>query len=266
MTPKQRRSRIRWLFAGLTLLAFYGVIALKAPSTADRMLFHPSYGSMPVPSGGFFIPQADGKKLSAVYLPNPQARFTLWYFHGNAETIADTMPRLRAFHDLGFAVFSVDYPGYGLSEGWPSEESIYAASRTAFAYLETELKTPPPRIVLYGRSLGGGPAVEVAAHEPVAGLVLESAFTSAFRTVTHWGVLPFDRFQNINKIPNVRCPVLIMQGREDRVVPFSHGEALLAAAPGRKSHLWVDLAGHNDVIEYAGESYWNALREFIRGL
>ncbi len=266
MTPRQRRQRNRRLIAVAVLIALYGLAALIAPRIADGMLFHPGYGSMAVPPGGFYIPQADGKKLSAVYLPNPQARFTLWYFHGNAETIADKMPRLRAFHDLGFAVFSVDYPGYGLSEGWPSEASIYAASQTALTYLGKDLETPPHRLVLYGRSVGGGPAVELAAHENVRGLILESAFTSAFRTMTHWGVLPRDRFQNIKKLPNVRCPVLIMQGREDRVVPFSHGEALLAAVTGRKSHLWVDLAGHNDVIEYAGDAYWKTVREFERGL
>lgn len=266
MTPRQRRQRNRRLIAAAVVLVLYGLAALIAPRIADDMLFHPGYGSMAVPPGGFFIEQANGEKLSAVYLPNPAARFTLWYFHGNAETIADAMPRLQALHDFGFAVFAVDYPGYGRSEGWPSEASFYAASRTALEYLEKELKTPPQRLVLYGRSVGSGPAVEVAAHEDVKGLVLESAFTSAFRTMTRWRLLPNDRFENLRKIPNVRCPVLIMQGRDDRVVPFYHGEALLAAVPGRKSHLWVDLAGHNDVLEYAGENYWNALREFERSL
>jgi fermentation-respiration switch protein FrsA (DUF1100 family) len=266
MTPRQRRQRIRRWITAAVLVALYGLAALIAPRIADGMLFHPSAGTMEMPPGGFYIPQSNGEKLAAVYLPNPSARSTLWYFHGNAETISDAMPRLQAYQKIGFAVFALEYPGYGRSDGWPSEASIYASSRTALSYLEKELKTPSSQIVLYGRSLGGGPAVELAAHENVKGLVLESAFKSAYRIMTHWGVLPFDRFENIRKMPNVRCQVLIIQGRSDGVVPFSHGQALLDEVRSRKSHLWVDGAGHNNVLELAGDEYWKALREFEQGL
>ncbi|HET7535955.1 MAG TPA: alpha/beta hydrolase, partial [Candidatus Didemnitutus sp.] len=122
------------------------------------------------------------------------------------------------------------------------------------------------RVILYGRSLGGGPATDLAAKEPVAGLVLESAFTSVFRVMTRWPLLPGDQFCNAKKLPSVKCPVLVMHGRLDEVIPFHHGETLLAAAPGKKSHLWVDGAGHNNLLAIAGDAYWQALLPFCAGL
>jgi fermentation-respiration switch protein FrsA (DUF1100 family) len=248
------------------LAVVYGLAAGLANVVSDGMLFHPEYGSHVLPPGGFFIRGKEGAKLSAVYLPNPAARLTLWHFSGNAEDLGDVTPRLQALRQQGFAVFAVDYPGYGFSQGRPTEPEIYAATQTAFAYLRDELKVSPQRLVLHGRSLGGGPAVDLAAREPVAGLIVESAFMSAYRVMTHWPVLPGDKFRNLRKMNSVRCPVLVIHGREDRVVPFAHGEALLAAVPGRKAHLWVDLAGHNDVLPWAGDAYWQAIRNFARDL
>lgn len=204
--------------------------------------------------------------LSAVFLPNPSARYTLWYFHGNAEDLGDIEPRLRALRDLGFAVFAYDYPGYGRSGGRPSERSITQASRAALVHLRQVHGVTPERIVAYGRSLGGGPAIELAVNEPVAGLILQSAFTSVYRVMTRWPLLPFDKFENLRKIDRVRCPVLVMHGRDDEVVPFYHGEALFAAIRAPKAHLWSDRAGHNDFEWIEAEAYWSALRKFAAGL
>lgn len=259
----------RWLLLRIAgyAVGLYLLSAVSACTVADGMLFHPEASTRAKPRGGFILPAKDGSpQLSAVYLPSKDARLTLWYFHGNAEDLGAVMPRLEAYRDLGFNVFAVDYPGYGLSGGKPTEESIYAASRVALDYLRDELKTPPAKLVLYGRSVGGGPAADVASHEPVVGLILESAFTSAYRVVTRWPLLPGDQFQNLRKMTHVRCPVLLIHGREDQVVPFHHGESLLAAVRGRSSHLWVEQAGHNDLLDWAGDRYWQALRDFTQTL
>jgi hypothetical protein len=262
----RRRGRRRWIGFALAAAAFYGLAALWAHAVSDGMMFHPEYGSRAAPPGGFFIRQTDGTKLSAVYLPKPGARFTLWYFHGNAEDLGDIAPRLQALHKLGFAVFAVDYPGYGLSGGKTNEAGIYASTQAALGHLRDRLKITPPQLVLYGRSLGAGPAIELARREPVAGLVVESAFMSVYRVMTHWPLLPGDKFENLRKLPAVHCPVLVIHGRDDQVVPFMHGEALLAAVTGRRRHLWVDFAGHNDLLQSAGENYWRTLRDFAREL
>ena len=91
---------------------------------------------------------------------------------------------------------------------------------------------------------------------------MESCFTSAFRVVVPIPILPFDKFRNLDKIKKVNCPVLVMHGKADEVVPFSHGQKLFAAAGEPKRYLWVDEAGHNDFIWVAGDRYSSTLREF----
>lgn len=251
-----------WPIRLLVLAGVYVALAALAHMLSGPMMFLPNYGSRRAPEGLLRIPLANGGSLAALYLPNPTARHTLWFFHGNAEDLGDLEPFLREIHRQGFAVFAVDYPGYGLSTGTPSESSIFETTNAASRYLQDTLRVPLARTIVYGRSLGGGPAVELASREPVAGLVLQSAFTSAYRVMTRWPLLPFDKFENLRKLPRVACPVLVMHGRRDEVVAFSHGEALFAAAHAPKSHLWVDGAAHNDFLDFAGEGYWQALRKF----
>jgi hypothetical protein len=264
--PADTKILMAWAVRLAVLGGGYALIVAYAYYFSDPQMFFPSMGSGREPADMVRIPMPDGTKLAAVYLPNPTARHTLWFFHGNAEDLGDVEPLLQEYHRRGYAVFAFDYPGYGLSGGSPSEPALYSATRTAAVYLHDTLKVPAERVILAGRSLGAGPAVELALHEPVAGLVVQSAFMSAYRVMTRWRLLPFDKFENLRKIPRVRCPVLVMHGREDEVVASAHGEALFAAAPEPKRHLWVEAAGHNDFAEICGERYWQALREFAQSL
>jgi len=204
---------------------------------------------------------ADGIRIAALHLPNPSGDYTLLYSHGNAEDLGAVRPLLVRLRAIGFSVFAYDYRGYGASEGRPSERGAYADIDAAYAYLTTALGIPPARIIAYGRSVGSGPAVDLAARRPIGGLVVESAFTTAFRVLTRVPLLPFDRFRNIDKIGRVRCPVLVMHGRADEVVPLAHGEALWRAAPQPKRFLWADGAGHNDFWQVAGSEAAHALGE-----
>jgi pimeloyl-ACP methyl ester carboxylesterase len=251
---------------GRWLLLAYVIVAVGAHFYAASALFQPAYGSRAEPAGLLRIPQPQGEPLAGVYLPNPKAKYTIWFFHGNAEALGDTMPFLEAMRAHGYAVFAFDYPGYGLSAGEPTEESVNAATLAAAFYLRHTLRVPLTQVVLYGHSLGGGPAVELAAQVPVAGLVLQSAFTSVYRVMTHWRLLPFDKFENLAKIGHVSCPVFVMHGTFDRVVPFHHGQALFQAVPGRKAALWIDTAGHNNFLQVAGARYWAGLKHFTESL
>jgi abhydrolase domain-containing protein 17 len=245
----------------LVVLA-YLVLLVAAPLLAPSKLFYPHLASRAAPEGLRVLKTPGGGALAVWHLPNPAARFTLWVFHGNAESLADIEPWLRDLHRAGFAVFAADYPGYGRSDGEPSENTIYGSTRVAREFLRGELKVAAADTILYGRSLGGGPAVQAATEERVAGLVLQGAFTSVFRVVTRWPLLPFDQFRNASKLPRVAAPVLVMHGGRDEVIPFAHGEALFAAARGPRQHLWVAAAGHNDFVRVAGDAYWAALRDF----
>jgi fermentation-respiration switch protein FrsA (DUF1100 family) len=112
--------------------------------------------------------------------------------------------------------------------------------------------------------VGSGPATELAARVPVGGLVLESAFVSTFRVLTKVPLLPFDRFPNLRHLRQVRCPVLVIHGTEDEVIPVSHGRRLYAIAAEPKESLWVEGAHHNDVPLVGGTRYWAALTAFTR--
>ena len=102
----------------------------------------------------------------------------------------------------------------------------------------------------------------LATKEKFAGLILEGPFTSAFRVVTRKKILPFDKFDNLARIDKVECPLLIMAGEADDIVPSWHGKKLFEKANDPKMSLWVEGAGHNDLLWVAGEKYWVALGEF----
>jgi abhydrolase domain-containing protein 17 len=128
--------------------------------------------------------------------------------------------------------------------------------------LTKELKIPPNKIIVYGRSVGGGAATELATLHPIAGLVLESTFTSAFRVVLPFPLLPFDKLTNLDKLAKVHRPVLIMQGQSDRTIPVQHGHILYKAALEPKMSLWIAEAGHDDFTVVAGNRYQQALLSF----
>jgi fermentation-respiration switch protein FrsA (DUF1100 family) len=240
-------------YASLVPVAWFG---------ADRLIFLPPPATYEASPDLLALETADGGRIAAVHLPHPDARYTILVSHGNAEDLGMIEPYLRVLHGLGFGVLGYDYRGYGRSDGRPSEEATYRDIDAAWDYLVERARIPPARIILLGRSVGGGPSVDLAARRPVGGLVLESAFVSTFRVLTRVPLLPFDRFRNLDKIGRVRCPVLVMHGTEDTIVPAWHGRALYEAAPGPKRALWVEGAGHNDFMLVAGARYGRALRDF----
>ena len=223
----------------LLLLAIIGYLALVALALlSDRVIFQPHPSSYRLsdlqqsPDGirPLTIPSGD-VRIAAFYLPNPAARYTLLFSHGNAEDIGDNLPFFRELRRRGFAVFAYDYRGYGESGGVSSESSFYQDAQAAYEYLAGALQTPPERIIVHGRSLGSAAAIDLAARHPVAGLIAEAPFLTAFRVLTRVRLLPWDKFDNASRIGRVRCPVLIIHGRSDGVVPWWHGERLSPACP-----------------------------------
>lgn len=241
------------------LVAGYLCLSLYACVMADHIIFQPQPVSYADSPDVIKIPVDDGQHISAVYLPNADADLTILFSHGNAEDIGDAADFLRALHDHGFAVFAYDYRGYGTSDGKPSEAHTYRDADAAYDYLTGPLGVPPGRVIVYGRSLGGALACYLAAEHPVGGLVLQSAFVTAFRVVTRIPLLPFDKFRNLRRIRKVHCPVLIIHGTADRVIPDWHGRKLFAAAPEPKAFLSLDGADHNDLVWRTFPEYWQAL-------
>ncbi|MBZ5522660.1 MAG: alpha/beta hydrolase [Acidobacteriia bacterium] len=207
-----------------------------------------------------------GLSISALYLPNPEARYTLLVSHGNAEDLGDDRYWLEGLRQAGFGVFAFDYEGYGTSQGKPSEQGAYEDEDAAYDYLVGVLGVRPDRLVIFGRSIGSGPAVYLASRKPAAALILQSPFVSAFRVLTHVPLLPFDRFPNYKRIGHVRCPLLVIHGTADSVIPIWHGQKLYDLAREPKNHFWVPGADHNDLDAVAGESYGKALQKFATSL
>jgi abhydrolase domain-containing protein 17 len=246
----------------LISIIVYSFLFLFALFYSDRLIFQPQVSSYKDTDEIIKLSSKDGVKISALYLPNSKATFTILYSHGNAEDLGDLLPILRAIRDTGFSIFAYDYQGYGTSQGMPSESNTYADIDAAYDYLINNLKISPGKIISFGHSVGGGPAIDLAVRRPVAGLIVECSFTTAFRVLTRITLFPFDRFNNIKKIREVRCPVLIIHGKEDQVIPSFHGERLFEAANEPKHLLLIDNADHNNILWKAGDLYSKTLSDF----
>jgi pimeloyl-ACP methyl ester carboxylesterase len=231
---------------------------------AERMIFQPH---APGYTDATLVPTADGDSIATVWLPNPDARYAILYSHGNGEDLGDLrgfLPRLR---DAGFSVLAYDYRGYGMStRRAPTERRAYADIEAAYLHLTRTLGVPPERVIIHGRSLGGGVASELASRRTAAALILESSFTSAFAVVSPRRIFPFDRFGTEARLERVRRPVLVIHGTRDEVIAFAHGARLFARANEPKQRFWVEGAGHNDLVHVAGDAYWRTLRAFAATL
>jgi abhydrolase domain-containing protein 17 len=271
MTNGNRKNIKRLLFGEFSLkrlmgsiIFIYAFLCFYAFFFSERLIFQPPPASYQDSSEIIKVTSANGVKISAVYFPNPQAKYTILYSHGNAEDLGMILWVLRDIRDSGFAVFGYDYQGYGTSQGKPSEYNAYRDIEASYSYLTQQLGVPAKQILLYGRSVGGGPAIDLASRQTVGGLVVESSFVSAFRVLTKIPILPFDKFANIDKIGKVKAPVLVIHGKLDRIVSFWHGERLFAAVKAPKLNFWVDGADHNDLMEIAGDRYSETLQKFAK--
>ena len=240
------------LYVALLILSFF----------SDSLIFQPHPSSYQDNAGILKLTTRKGKKISAMYLPNPTARFALLVSHGNAEDLGDDRFWLEDLRQIGFSVLAYDYEGYGTSGGQPSEQAAYDDEDAAYDYLTSILHIAPDHVIIFGRSVGSGPAVHLAARRSVAGLILQSPFVSAFRVLTRIQLLPYDKFPNSKDIRNVHCPVLIIHGDSDTVIPPWHGRKLFALANEPKRFVPVPGADHNDLDAVAGKTYAAILQEF----
>ena len=212
----------------------------------------------------------DGTKLHGWFFPLPGKSPVILFCHGNAGNISHRLDNIRKLLEHGFQVFIYDYRGFGRSKGRPSRKGVYLDGLAAYDYLRNRLGISPDRIILFGRSLGGAVATEIALKRKVQALILESAFTSTkdmAKTMPLFALLsPFlpAHYDNLKKIERITVPKLIIHGNRDEIVPFSMGERLFQAAPEPKIFHAVKGAGHNDTWVIGGKEYFETLTKFIR--
>lgn len=245
-----------------SVIFIYLCLAIFAFFWSDRMIFQPQRPTYEDTEDIIKLELGGGQTISAIHLESPEARFTILYNHANAVDLGDIRPFLEAYRDLGFSVFSYDYPGYGTSPGKPTTANAYASVDAAMDYVVDELGVKPGNIIVHGRSVGGGPALYLAQTRDVAGVVVESSFVTAFRTATHVPLLPFDKFRNIRRMAEVNCPVLVIHGLQDGIIPPWHGEELFEKAKEPKTSCWLEGTSHNRMPPEDAEKYWAALVGF----
>ncbi len=211
---------------------------------------------------------ADGIKLHGWWVPVRQPRGAVLIMHGNAGNISHRIGYLTMFSRLGYSVLVFDYRGYGKSDGHPDEEGTYRDAEAAWQHLTVARKVPVRDIVMVGESLGGGIATWLALKHPPRALVLASTFTSVPDLgaqiypwlPVHW--LARIRYENLARIGQIDAPVMIAHSRDDDVIPFTHGEALFAAAREPKEML-VLAGGHNEGFIFARDTWINAVAGFL---
>jgi hypothetical protein len=248
------------------ILIVYCLLAIVVYFASDFMLFPSPKSSYQDTSDIIKLITPDGKRISAIYLKNPKAEYTILFSHGNFEDIGTIMPLLEEYVKHGYSVFAYDYHGYGTSEGSSNEAKSYLDINAAYQYLTQSLHISPTHIILHGRSLGSGPSLDLAIREPIGGLILESPIYTAFRVMTKIPLFPIDKFRNDQKITQLKVPVLIIHGTQDEVVAFWHGEKLYERATSPKTLLRVERAGHNNVVAIAKDRYWQAINKFVDSL
>ena len=237
------------------------------------------YSGMPEAVRELYLSVANGaatERIHAWWWPaaDPDAP-ALLYLHGARWNLTGHLNRISQLHDFGFSVFAIDYRGFGKSDGeLPSEESVYEDARVGWAWLVARQPAPARRFI-YGHSLGGAVAVELASDlakggPGAQGLIVESSFTSLADMAAEVtkGFLPASlmltqKFDSLGKIGQVRMPVLVVHGAQDRFVPPRFSEALHAAAPEPKKLLLVENGSHNNSMWVGNGEYQRAIVELF---
>jgi fermentation-respiration switch protein FrsA (DUF1100 family) len=204
----------------------------------------------------WFLPQTAGR----VTEPAPAVIFA----HGNGELIDFWPHELKKLSRLGIGVLMVEYPGYGRSKGSPSQKNITEAFTGAYDVLVTREDVDSSRIVLLGRSVGGGAVCRLAANRPSAALILMSSFIS-IRSMASKYLVPYflvrDPFDNLAIVRTYQGPVLVVHGRYDEIIPFSHGKTLFQAA--KQGKIITYESGHNDCPP-SWDTFWREIETFLK--
>ena len=259
---KSKRGLIRFVI--LFALLYLGILIMLA--ALENSLVFPASGADVGnwnPAGDYedvHLTSADGTRLHGWFLPHENARGHVLHLHGNGGNIAYRWIIYDRIHQtLGVSVFALDYRGYGKSEGSPNEAGVIADAEAARAWLAERTGIHPAEVILYGESLGGGVAVDLASRtvdgKPGAkALILKKTFASLPDVAAR--VLPFlpvrlimrNRFDSVAKIGRFNGPVFHIHGDPDGIVPIQSGRKLFEAANEPKEFLRIPDLDHNEIV------------------
>ena len=257
----------------VTLLVFNAYLYVQQPA----MIFYPTKNIDATPEEwelnyqSVKLTLSNNTKIAGWYFPHPDATKTLLFFHGNGGNISHRGDSIYIFHKLKLNVLIIDYPGYGDSEGSPSEEGLYQSATAAWHYLLSDKKVKANDIIIFGRSLGGAVAADLASRVTAGGLILESTFSSVldivdidFPLLSHFIYLRYS-FDSQYKLQKVTVPVLVIHSPGDGVIPFELGQKIFSGVTAEKKFLQIE-GGHNDGFMQSIQRYMQSLRSFIQSI
>jgi uncharacterized protein len=242
---------------------------IPVPETKDRI--HAWWIPAPKVTDGFIVLPNEPVNI----LKSPK---TMLYFYGVGRNKGDYnyLARVAGFHQLGFSVLMFDYRGYGRSEGrYPRELQLYEDSQSVWDYLRYVQKIPSEDIIIYGESLGGAIALDLARnHSEAKGLIMQSSFTSMAEVIKRKPLFQFfpvdflltEKFDSLSKIGYLQMPVLFLHGTSDPVVPSDMSKTLYNATSERKQLFWINGAEHVKIYKSGQQSYLKAVQRFMKSL
>ncbi len=271
-TASPSKLRRLWRVVRFFALVYLGII-VALMLLENWLIFRPTTAKADwFPSGSLqvedvYLPLPDGTRIHAWWCPHPDAKGAVLYCHGNAGNLSYRWDLIKDWHEqFGESVLIFDYPGFGHSEGSPNEASCVAAAEAAFAWLTETKGIPAGRIILYGKSLGGGVAVELATRHPHRALVLAKTFTSMpdmAQSLYPW--LPArwlvrTQFNSLEKIGRCAAPVFVTHGDCDGLIPCWMGQHLHEAATAPKFFLPLPGHDHNGTLP---AKFYSTLKRFL---
>jgi uncharacterized protein len=272
----KRLKRMMGMIVLLTVAVL--VLALLVRRFEARFAFFPFAGESQTPAQ-FGVPFApltiettDGERLRAWHLPRADAVAQIVYFHGNGGNLSVWADVLVGVWRHGYDVIAVDYRGFGVSTGTPSEQGLYRDADATITFVDAQLRRQELPLVYWGRSLGAAVAAYAASRRPPDGVVLEAGFPSA-RAVFQGDPLMLTltlfatyRFATSEWMTTVTAPVLVMHGDSDSVIPFQLGQRLYESLRGPKRFVRIARGAHNDPEPPDAQLYWGAVAEFVSSL
>ncbi len=263
------------------LLLLFGTVWLVLVVLAwlgqERLLYLPGMGgrdwvATPADAGLHYqvleLTAADGVRLRGWWVPHPEPRGALLFFHGNAGNISHRLHTLELFHGQRMSVLMLDYRGYGRSEGRPSEAGTAQDARAAWSWLRQQAEVPAEEIIIAGRSLGAAVAAELASVKAPAGVVLEAPFRSVPLLARElYPFLPVRWLARIDYpveqlVTRIEAPVRVLHSRDDEIVPFAHGQAVYDRA-AHPCGLVPLQGGHNTAFLDSRQLWLEAIDDFL---
>lgn len=259
-------GKLSWKRLIKSLVLIYVFITFFAYIYADKLIFPYKQSSYTNNIKGLeFVKLKSKTNIATRFWKAENEKSLIIYFHGNYLDLGYLDDSAKLLIDLGYSVLAMDYRGYGLSQGEASENNVYKDAQSIYDFALKKGYTEK-NIIIVGRSIGTGVATELATLIKAKALVLISPLTSAYRVMTKYPIIAFDKFNNLNKINHINMPLFIVHGSADKIIPAWHSQVLFEKYRGKKQRILVQGAGHNDIWNDAEKLFLPQFAAFVESL